>query len=1177
MPACVRKLQGAVCAILFLSMMIGGYSAAAPFGALPLHFEELRGQGEDATVFSAQGANHALLLTSETTALTLRKAESDPPVTLRMQLNGANPRAAITGENLLPGVSHYFKGRDRTQWRTAVPHFAQVRRQDVYPGVDLLFYGAPQRLEYDFVIAPAANPEEIRMSFTLDGMEKGNSAPAFPTMDANGNLVFSTPAGDVRINRPVAYQELEGKRTEIAAAFSLTASGEVGFSIGTYDSGAPLTIDPVLVYGTYLGGADMDYAYDVVVDSAGNTYITGNTMSADFPVDEDAIQPEYAGGTGAGDVFVAKLNPSGTEFVFCTYLGGADNDGGVGIAIDPQRNVYVTGGADSADFPVTSGVWQNEKAGARDAFIAKLSTNGDALLYSTFLGGASSDCGVDIKADNDGNVYLAGWTNSEDFPVFENSLKPIFGGGNSDGFACKLSPNGNSLDYSTYLGGAGFDDARGIAADGDGNAYVTGYTSSRDMITTEGALQTGYRGGDYDAFLLKIDPFGSAYVYATYLGGDNSDSGRGIALDSAGNAYITGDTNSLNFPATIGSFQQSYAGGDRDAFVVKVNTTGSREEYGTFLGGGSTDYGYAIAVDALGNAYLTGYTFSTDFPVIVGTLQPAYGGSQDAFVAKISRYGNLLSFSTYLGGSLWEKGYGIGLDAANNLYVTGSTGSTDFPISAGAVQPLASGGISSAFVVRIATEAEGEGEAQSEGDADGEGWFEGEGLHVSLVGGATRTRNVGESVTFNVSVTGYTGTVNYGWWFKPAGASDFTPLTAPNSPVYTKYNLQVSDAGKYRCSVTDALGMVLSPSFTLTMIAPEGEGEGSADGEGQSEGVTEGEGLAEGSTEGGGEGAVDGEGVSEGSTDGEGANEGEGITEGQTEGTPEGEGNSEGEGTIEGEAPCNYSVSVGPVNIPILELGLTIATITINPFGAVRDVNVSLSIVHPMVDQLLAQIISPQGVESFLFLYPAHGGANITDALFDDDAATSFGEASAPYTGSFQPAIPLNIFNGNEMHGVWTLRLTDKATGGTGYLKSWGLHFNPCSLEGEGNGEGEGGGEGQPEAEGTADGEGEGEGGEPHIFHTADQDTDGRISLTELLRVIQLFNSGEFHCDPSGEDGYAPGPGDRTCARHDSDYLDPAWKVGLVELLRLIQFFNVRGYHRCATGEDDFCPGFAAK
>jgi subtilisin-like proprotein convertase family protein len=1116
------------------------------YGDLPLHFEPMPGPG-----FVARGTAHVLQLEPDEAVLTLC-AESGRNCALHLQWAGGNSQAALDGERLLPGRSHYLRGRDVTRWRTGVPHFSSVRYTGVYPGVDLLFYGEPRRLEYDFIVEPGADPSGIRLAFTLEAPSPGGTASIVPALEPNGDLVFATPSGEVRLLSPRAYQESpDGLRQQVAASFLLGSRGDVAFRTGPYDSTRPLVIDPVLVYGTYLGGSGLDYAYDIAVDTVGNSYVIGNTMSTDFPVSPIALQPENGGGEGVGDVFIAKLNPSGTSLVFCTYLGGSDNDGGVGIALDGERNVYVTGGTDSADFPVTPGSWQSEKAPGRDAFFSKLSGGGDALLYSTFLGGGASDCGVDLAIDGTGRAFVAGWTFSMDFPTTAGVSQPVFGGGHHDAFVCSLDAAGAGLLYSTYLGGAGQEDARSIALDTGGHAYVTGYTSSQDFPVTPAAFQPAYQGGDFDAFVTKLDPEGAALVYSTCLGGTEADSGRGIAVDAAGCAYVTGDTNSWNFPATLGSFQPMFSGGDRDAFVYKLNPEGAAPVYGTFLGGGSTDYGYAVAIDATGNAYLTGYTYSTDFPVIAGTLQPAYGGSQDAFVTKLNRFGSLLSFSTYLGGTLWEKGNGIGLDGARNLYVAGSTGSSNFPITVSSVQPLASGGGSCAFVVRMATDSdpEGEGEGSPDGAAEGEGQTEGAGLRVWLVGSPSRTLNAGSSVTFTVGISGYTGAVTYEWWFKPLDAADFSPIYAPNSPIFVRNNLRVSDSGKYRCSVTDQEGMALSPSFTLTVLGSEGEGGGDGEGIIEGEGTPEGgvEGTPEG--EGGAEGLPEGEGFAEGQP--EGTADGEGSIEG--EGAADGEGAIEGEGSFDGEVPCNVEIFSGPLRIPLMDRGLTIANLAVPASGVIRDLNVTLGIEHPDLTQLLAQLISPQGMEVFLFLYPEQGGANLADTVFDDDAETVFADGAAPFAGNYAPVMPLQLFNGGNMHGTWALRLVDSQAGITGYLNGWGLSFNPCLPEGEG----EGTDEGQPQP----------------LFHTADTDSSGQFNLTELLRVIQFFNSGGYHCDPLGEDGFAPGSGDSSGPRHDSDYLEPPWRIDLTELLRLIQFYNIRGYHRCEGSEDGFCTG----
>jgi len=334
--------------------------------------------------------------------------------------------------------------------------------------------------------------------------------------------------------------------------------------------------------------------------------------------------------------------------------------------------------------------------------VTKLNPTGSGLVYSTYLGGSGDDNGTSIGVDAAGNAYVMGGTSSTNFPTTAGAFQRTFGGGISDAFVTKLNPAGSGLVYSTYLGGSGSEGGFGIAVDAGGNAYVTGHTGSTNFPTTTGAFQTSFGGGGFDAFVTKLNSTGSALVYSTYLGSSGTDNGNGIAVDAAGNAYVTGDTTSANFPTTTGAFQTTFRGGFDDAFVTKLNSTGSALVYSTYLGGSSTDNGTSIAVDAVGNAYVTGGTFSTNFPTTTGAFQTTLSGLEDAFVTKLNPLGTGLVYSTYLGGSGSDVGDGITVDAlpTPNAYVTGFTDSTNFPTTAGAFQTTLGGG-EDAFVAKI--------------------------------------------------------------------------------------------------------------------------------------------------------------------------------------------------------------------------------------------------------------------------------------------------------------------------------------------------------------------------------------------------------------------------------------------------------------------------------------------
>ena len=460
-------------------------------------------------------------------------------------------------------------------------------------------------------------------------------------------------------------------------------------------------IDPLLVYSTYLGGSGGDQGNSIAVDGSGNAYVTGVTDSTDFPT----VNSMQSTNGGDYDAFVTKLNPTGSALIYSTYLGGDGIDDGNGIAVDASGNAYVTGRTDSTNFPTTASAFQPTIGGIYgNAFLAKLNATGSALVYSTYLGGSGDDSGNSIAVDTSGNAYVTGYTDSTNFPATAGAFQPTIGGMFDNGFVTKLNPTGSALVYSTYLGGSGDDSGQGIAVEASGNAYVTGSTDSTNFPATAGAFQPTIGGMFDNGFVTKLNPTGSALVYSTYLGGSGNDSGNSIAVNTSGNAYVTGYTDSTNFPVTAGAFQPTIGGMFDNAFVTKLNPTGSALVYSTYLGGSGDDSGNSIAVDTYGNAYLTGITSSTNFPT-VKPLQSSYGtGQSDVFVSLLNPNGSALVYSTYLGGSpTADTGLGITVDGSGNAYVTGYTGSTIFPTTAGAFQTTYAGE-GDAFVTKIASE-----------------------------------------------------------------------------------------------------------------------------------------------------------------------------------------------------------------------------------------------------------------------------------------------------------------------------------------------------------------------------------------------------------------------------------------------------------------------------------------
>jgi hypothetical protein len=657
------------------------------YASMPLRFEARPQQPQDPVKFVARGDGYELFLSageaiwrfdrpsgfSRATSpvglysgADLRRASfgADDPSRLsavvRMKLLGANPAASILARDELPGRVNYYLGNDPKKWRTNVRSYGKVYYRGVYPGVDLVFYGNRRQPEYDFVVAPGADPGLIKLHY--EGAERQE-------VDDGGNLVLHLAGREVVWHAPGIYQEIGGARHPVRGGY-VAAGGEVGFQVAAYDATRPLIIDPVIAYSTFLGGTREDQGFRIAVDSQGNAYIVGqNTSSYDFPT-ENAFQPQLGGNP---DLFVTKFNAGGEALIYSTYLGGRGEDIGQDITVDGDGNAYVTGWTLSTDFPTVK-PFQPELRGSVDGFVTKFDPVG-GVVYSTYLGGSGFDTARGIAVDAEGNVYVTGSTSSSDFPTvnpFQESLR-----GQSNVWVAKFDPSGSALVYSTYLGGSGSSFGIAIAIDSEGSACVTGLTNSSNFPMAN-AFQPVYGGGDHDGFVTKFDPTGAALVFSTYLGGSAHDGGWRIAVDPEGNAYVTGNTSSRDFP-TVNPFQPSLRGGP-DAYVTKFDPTGD-VVYSTYLGGSGATLGQAIAVDAKGQAYVTGsvsFAGSRDFPT-VNPVQAESAGAIDVFITQFDPTGAALVFSTFLGGSSDDRALGIAVDAEGNIYVTGETSSTDFP------------------------------------------------------------------------------------------------------------------------------------------------------------------------------------------------------------------------------------------------------------------------------------------------------------------------------------------------------------------------------------------------------------------------------------------------------------------------------------------------------------------
>jgi hypothetical protein len=645
-----------------------------------LSFEANHGQADKSVKFISRGSGYSIALAPTTFTLAVHDGS-----VIQATLLNANAAAKLTGLERQLTRTNYFTGSDPRKWKTNIPNYTKVKSSGVYPGVDLVFYGNQNQLEYDFMVSPGTDTNVIALGFDgITGLR----------VDEKGDLLLRTDAGEVRQSRPVVYQQIDGARRIIPSSYLIKDQKQLGFQIANYDRTKPLIIDPTLAFSTLLGGGGLDRASGIAVDSDGNAYITGDTNSINFPVTPGAFQPQKAAFNT--DAFVAKMNATGTALIYSTYFGGDNRDAANDIALDAAGNAYITGLTESSNLPVTPGAFRTTPIFVDEfvAFATKLNAEGTALVYSTYLGSVT---GTGIAVDSAGNAYITGQA-VVGYPTTPGAFQTV-PGGFGDAFVTKLNPTGTALVYSTFLGGTGNDSGAKIAIDSGGNAYVTG-SADAGFPVTPGAFQTTFHGGNADAFLTKLNATGTALVYSTFLGGSGTDRGSAIAVSAAGNAYVTGGTDSSDFPVTPGAFQNAKAAG-QDAFVTELNAAGNALAYSTYLGGAGDDFGFDMALDVSGNATIAGPTNSTDFPTTADAIQSAYGGgNNDAYVTTLNPTGTGLVFSTYLGGSNSDAALAVAVDAAGSIYLAGSTFSTDFPTTPGAFQTVLAGA-SDAFVAKI--------------------------------------------------------------------------------------------------------------------------------------------------------------------------------------------------------------------------------------------------------------------------------------------------------------------------------------------------------------------------------------------------------------------------------------------------------------------------------------------
>ncbi len=660
---------------------------------LPLFFTPNAGQSAEGVLFQARAAAGSLFLTAG--QIWLAPGRTSDAVAL--EFLGRQTGGGVVGTRPLGGKAHYLIGNDPAQWRADLPLYAGVQYTDLYPGIDLEYTGHDGHLKGVYTLAPGADPDLIRWTY--------RRAEDVTLDETTGDLVIRVGKQTLRELAPVAWQDVDGQRREVAARFVVAAGGSVSFALGDYDATLPLIIDPYLVYATYFGGSSFDEGFAVAVDAQQNVYVVGSSTSANFP-GAGQPQPAFGGGDTLGDAFVLKLNATGSSVVYATYLGGSENELGDSIVVDANGAVHISGVTYSDNFPLVNAYQANFNQGNQtcstppcpDAFVAKLAPDGNALVFSTYLGGGSYDnsglvdggdarggsAGIDLDAE--GNIYVAGMTASDNFPT-ANAFDSTVGIG-TKAFLSKLSADGQTLLYSTYVASEqGNEYSAGVEVQDATRVYVAGFTSSENF-PVRSALY-GAHTGAHDAFLMRFDTTqtgDASLTYSTYFGGSADDMSYDLALDANGNVYLAGATMSGDMPmqGAYQNFNASVAASypmPRDAWVAKISADGANLLYSTYLGGDYGDIAYGLAVNSQGDVFLAGYTTSRNFPVkdywdsYLDTLD------RDAFVARIdpTRSGaDSLIYSTYIGGNLSSHtAYDAAVDTAANVYLVGRTDWSD--------------------------------------------------------------------------------------------------------------------------------------------------------------------------------------------------------------------------------------------------------------------------------------------------------------------------------------------------------------------------------------------------------------------------------------------------------------------------------------------------------------------
>jgi hypothetical protein len=604
-------------------------------------------------------------------------------VALSLSFENCTP-VSPTFADALPGRVNYFRGQDPAGWITDVPTYGRIVYRGLYPGVDVEVKDGGGVPEYDVHFGPGAHPETVVIRVTgADSLRL-----------ENGDLVAATRKGELRQKIPATWQTKDGVRDELRASFRLLGDDRFGFVVEGRDPNAALTVDPILVFESYLGGAGLDEAHGVAAGDDGAVYLTGRTSSSDFPRTTGCYDNVKS---GSYEAFVTKMAADGATLVYSTYLGSNGSDLGEEVVVDSLGHAYVSGWLGGSAFPAVAGSYDTTYNGYSDTFVTKLGLSGNTLVYSTFVGGSNEDRPNGLALCPDGGIVVAGQTMSTNFPTTAGAQDTSHNG-SWDAYVTKLNAAGSALVYSTYLGGASVDWALGVAIAPDGAPIVCGGAQSAAFPTVAGSYDTSHN-GSFDGFAAKFQATGGTLAWSTFLGGAWADQAMAIDVDDGGHAFVTGYCG-FGFPSTAGAFDAANDGGE--AFVTKLAPDGSALVYSTFLGGSSTEQGSGIKVDGLGAAHVCGFTNSSGFPITPVTFDGTFAGGgspAEGFVAKLGYDGSQLVFSTFIGSSLNDECRSIALDPADNTYVAGITqGDLGAPVGAYDVVP---NGAEDGFVVKL--------------------------------------------------------------------------------------------------------------------------------------------------------------------------------------------------------------------------------------------------------------------------------------------------------------------------------------------------------------------------------------------------------------------------------------------------------------------------------------------